>query len=213
MARSSAVRWFEVGPTREELSECFDRAADLLLRGEEGLLRTANPPERSIAARFFLYLEPELAKVTPKSLRYTFDLDYERAEHDPKRLAAMGAEEKRATAELGKKIIPDMLLHRRFSSAPDANYLAVEVKVKKPSRRREEHDLAKLRLLTGVVPWVEKNGNLLRTPDDPGATPPEGALERPARIKPYRFGVMLRLHLLLPEAAPADYCEWIDPSS
>jgi hypothetical protein len=147
-----------------------------------------------------IYLDQQL-KILPNPAGFRLDMEYERAGRDPKAFAGRGP-----NAGFRRKIVPDLIYHRRLSNDLDANHLAVELKTRPTSV--EDHDLAKLALLTGRVPYLlaSFSPNLLRRPnaEDPAAPPPDRhVVALPPTIRPYAFGVFLRLY------RHDDFIEWI----
>ena len=118
--------------------------------------------ERVLAGRLMLNLHEDLKRRSvrmPELHGYTVDLEYERAGNDPKRVTGWRTIDGQRRP-FQRKIAPDLLIHRRRLHLgpgpqidPHANLLAIEIKTN-PSGDVES-DRAKLRLLTGMVDWVE----------------------------------------------------------
>ncbi|MCG5446161.1 hypothetical protein NIE79_004728 [Micromonospora sp. NIE79] len=114
------------------------------------------------------------------------DQDYERAGQVTKRLIGAG---------LGRKIIPDMIVHRRHDLGPAGNLLAIEVK----THNREDgrlHDFAKLSVLTGHAAEAIAYDKCLRLlPSDPVPSDQSfrGHVSLPASMCPYKHGLWLLL--------------------
>lgn len=136
--------------------------------------------ERTVTGRLAVHLDRALQRINDDE-GYIVDIEYERAGRDVKRLQAEG--------RLGRKIVPDLLVHRRGLHGGDENLLVVEVK---PRRRVAEseaiHDRAKLSLLTGDVRTVFTGGRKYLRFD---AVAGDWAVSLPAAISPYRFGAWI----------------------
>lgn len=138
--------------------------------------------ERTVTGRLAVHLDRALQRADDDE-GYIVDIEYERAGGDVKRLQAEG--------RLGRKIVPDLLIHRRGLRGGDENLLVVEVK---PRRRvpgvEKVHDRAKLSLLTGQVNEVFTGARkYLRFCRVPGDWP----VSLPGGITPYRFGAWICL--------------------
>lgn len=173
-------------PSLGQLWEAVCAAIDDLYARDSKLLGTT---ERAVVGRLMVYLDQHLADLSRSGL--VLDQDYERAGQVTKRLVGTGLP--------NRKIVPDLIFHRRHDLGPAANLLAVEVK----TRNRQDgrlHDFAKLSVLTGHVRQAIAYDKCLRLPGDPA--PPRqrerGTVSLPQRMHPYRYGLWL---LLTPNAA------------
>ena len=152
--------------------------------------------------RLMIYLSLQLKRWDEQSY-LTLDQDYERAGREVKQLVGANG--------LARKIVPDMVYHRRGSHHADGNLLAVEVKVADRSASFL-HDRAKLAVLTGLCDHAQVYPKALRLDGDPrpsvdpprdwtGPKPPPGqpagTVGRPTdpltkeQINPYRYGLWL----------------------
>jgi hypothetical protein len=122
---------------------------------------------------------------------FHLDMEYERFGRATKSLQRSGG-----SGPPWRKIVPDLIYHQRGNSRRYSNHLALEIKVR-PARRLEEHDLAKLSLLTGRERYAFVSGKLLscRASTDP-ADPPPGCdvVTLPEGFEPYTYGALLRLY-------------------
>lgn len=128
-------------------------------------------------------------------------MEYERAETNPKAFYGLGP-----SGPFRRKIVPDLVYHRRGALGGSANHLAIEVKAQRDSR--EDHDVARLALLTGraeyafalFTPRVQR----LPGPSDPPSPPPDRhVVVLPRGFQPYTFGALLRLY------QDEEFIEWI----
>jgi hypothetical protein len=184
-------------PTQLQITEAL-RAAVTRLRQED--LELCQTTERVVVARLMIYLDEEL-KSRPNPRGFRLDMEYERAGRDPKAFAGRGPD-----GPFRRKIVPDLVYHQRLANDDYANHLAIEVKAR-PSRR-EDHDLAKLALLTGHVCYAfaffAPNTLRLPGPSEPPEPPPDRhVVVRPPAITPYTYGVFMRLYQDL------DFIEWV----
>jgi hypothetical protein len=137
-----------------------------------------------------VYLSRRLGE--PREDGYVLDQDYERSGAGVKRLSGGG---------LPKKIVPDMIVHRRGGNNADDNLLVIEVKVSdQPAGIL--HDRAKLKVLTGNVGSVDVYGRWLRLPDEaePRLARPRGSVSLPPDMSPYRYGVSVMVSAHEPPA-------------
>lgn len=147
-----------------------------------------------------IYLDEALKRL-PNPRGFRLDMEYERAGVDPKAFTGRGP-----GGPFRRKIVPDLIYHQRLAQDEYANHLCIEVKAR-PSRR-EDHDLAKLALLTARASYAfalsTPNTLRLPNPSDPAEPPVSKCIVvRPPGITPYTFGVFLRLYLDL------EFIEWI----
>jgi hypothetical protein len=137
-----------------------------------------------------IYLEGYLKKLENPHC-FHLDMEYERVRSRTKALARSGD-----GGLSWRKIVPDLIYHKRGSSREPYNHLVLEVKIRQ-TRRLEEHDLAKLSVLTGKDRYVFVSENLLsrRGPADP-ADPPANRdiVTLPEELEPYAHGALLRLY-------------------
>jgi hypothetical protein len=184
-------------PTQLQLTAALRDAVARLRQEDHELHQTT---ERVIVARLMIYLDQELG-LLPNPKGFRLDMEYERAGTDPKAFAGRGPK-----GPFRRKIVPDLVYHQRLRRGKYANHLAIEVKTR--PTRREDHDLAKLALLTGRARYAFAlfTPNTLRLPDpsDPPAPPPDRhVVVLPPQIRPYTFGAFLRLH------QDDEFIEWI----
>ncbi|RQX05722.1 hypothetical protein DLJ59_06900 [Micromonospora inaquosa] len=140
--------------------------------------------ERAVVGRLMVYLDRHLAALSSSGL--VIDQDYERAGQATKRLTARGMPD--------KKIVPDLIFHRRRDLGPTGNVLAIEVKTDRRADGRL-HDFAKLSVLTGHVTTAIAYGKYLRLHGDRA---PEGQartadVSLPLGMSPYKYGIWLLL--------------------
>jgi hypothetical protein len=130
-----------------------------------------------------IYLNRHLTGLSLNGL--VLDQDYERAGQVPKRLIGAG---------LNRKIIPDMIVHRRHDLGSTGNLLAIEVKTHNRDDARL-HDFAKLSVLTGHVAEAIAYDKCLRLPSDPVPSDQnfQDHLSLPAGMHPYKHGLWLLL--------------------
>jgi len=176
------------GPTQQELTSALEAAAQDLRQRDAALRGTT---ERVVVARFMIYLEHHLSRLD-NPVGFCLDMEYERAGSDPKRFAGHGPE-----GPFRRKIVPDLIYHRRQESVQYANHLAIEIKTRRTNM--EGHDLAKLSVLTGREPYafVSFTPNIMtcRGPNDPMDPPPDRYVALlPPGITPYTYGALLRLY-------------------
>ncbi|MEV0427861.1 hypothetical protein [Micromonospora sp. NPDC050495] len=184
-------------PTQLQLTAALGAAVARLRHDDHELQQTT---ERVVVARLMIYLDQELG-LLPNPRGFRLDMEYERAGTDPKAFAGRGP-----NGPFPRKIVPDLIYHQRLGGEEYANHLAIEVKAR--PNRREDHDLAKLALLTGRAPYAFAlfSPNTLRLPDpsDPPAPPPDRhVVVLPPQMRPYTFGAFLRLY------RDHDFIEWV----
>jgi len=152
--------------------------------------------ERVVVGRLILYLNGHLAGLIENGI--VLDQDYERAGRITKRLAGTGLPD--------RKMVPDLILHRRRDQGPSGNLLAIEVKTVKNNYGRL-HDFAKLSVLTGHADNALAYGNCLRLPGDPEPTRQtlRGHVSLPCDMHPYKYG----LWLLVAPTGP-QFWWWLD---
>jgi hypothetical protein len=173
-------------PTRLELTEALEGAVGHLRDRDRELRDTT---ERVVVARLMIYLDQELDEL-PNPKKFRLDMEYERAGTNPKAFAGSGPGRKSR-----RKIVPDLIYHQRLAQGDFANHLAIEVKAR--PGRWEDHDLAKLALLTGRARYafVERRTLRLPGPSDSPTPPPDRDVVCLRRgFQPYTFGALLRLY-------------------
>jgi hypothetical protein len=152
--------------------------------------------ERVLVGRLMIYLNSRLKPVIDDELR--LDQEYERAGQVTKRLAGHGG-------IADRKIVPDMILHRRFDQGPDGNLLAIEVKTLAGQHARL-HDSAKLAVLTGHAQSALAYEKSLRLVGDPAPRQAlRGNVYLPPGMHPYKYGLWL---LVTPGGT--EFRWWID---
>jgi hypothetical protein len=158
---------------RAALDDLYDRDIDLL-----------GTTERAVVGRLMVYLDKHLAGLSRGGL--VIDQDYEHAGQATKRLAATGLPD--------KKVVPDLVFHRRGDPGPTGNVLAIEVKTNSRADGRL-HDFAKLSVLTGHVTGAIVYDKCLRLHSGPAL--PQQARKGEVRLlpdmSPYRYGIWLLL--------------------
>jgi hypothetical protein len=178
-------------PSFGRLWEAVRAAADDLYARDLDLLGTT---ERAVVGRLMVYLDKHLAGLSQSGL--VLDQDYERAGQVTKRLVGTGLPD--------RKVVPDLVFHRRHDQGPAGNVLAMEVKTDSRLDGRL-HDFAKLSILTGHVTEVIAYDKCLRMPGDPAplGQSEKGTVSLPDGMHPYRYGLWL---LLKPNGAQC--CWW-----
>jgi hypothetical protein len=184
-------------PTQSQLTDALKVAVARLRQEDPELHQTT---ERVVVARLMIYLDEALGRL-PNPRGFCLDMEYERAGVDPKAFAGRGPD-----GPFRRKIVPDLIYHQRLAQDEYANHLCIEVKAQ-PSRM-EEHDLAKLALLTGRTRYAfalsKPNTLRLPGPSDPPEPPADRYIVlRPPGTSPYTFGVLLRLY------QDMEFIEWI----
>ena len=177
----------------EVVRELVLDAYDCFRKNDLGLLETT---ERAVAARLLIYLDALVAR-RPVLVDYTVDFEYERTGAAIKGFAGLrAADDSGHQKKFRRKIVPDLLIHRRMINDARSNLLAIEVKTN--PRVSVAGDRAKLNLLTNRHAWAEvrplgrHGGNRLilgggdRPRDVDTAALPRG-------INPYAYGVLIRL--------------------
>ena len=155
--------------------------------------------ERVVVGRLMIYLNGHLNDAIKRE--FSLDQDYERAGPVTKRLDGRGA-------LLGRKIVPDMILHRRLDTGPEGNLLAIEVKTSS-SKYAKLHDFAKLSILTGHAKHALAFDKCLRlNGDEPPNQKLQGHVFLPANMHPYKYGLWL---LIVPNGT--EYWWWMNGSS
>jgi hypothetical protein len=137
--------------------------------------------ERVLASRLAIYLFQAIDE--PRSDLVVVDCEYQRFGAVIKAFAGDG---------LRRKIIPDVLLHRRRDAGRDGNILAIEVKPRF-SRMPSPSDRAKITMLVGVVDEVVAIKDGLRCLHDLRGQPDLGRVRLPDWVHPYSFGLCLAL--------------------
>lgn len=184
-------------PTRDQLAQALEAAANDLRSRDRDLIDTT---ERVVVARFLIYLEYYF-NCLDNPVGFRLDMEYERARTDPKKFNGLGP-----LGPFKRKIVPDLIYHRRGDSGPGSNHLAIEIKTRRTSM--EGHDLAKLSVLTGREPYafVSLSPRILirRAPTDPIHAPSDRyTVHLPSDFAPYRYGALLRLY------KSYDFIQWI----
>ncbi|GAA0393474.1 hypothetical protein [Micromonospora gifhornensis] len=168
-------------PSFIQLWDAVQAAMDDLYTHDLNLLGTT---ERAIVGRLMVYLDRHLAHLSRDGL--VLDQDYERAGQVTKTLVGTGMR--------ARKVVPDLVFHRRRDPGPAGNLLAIEVKTDSRSNGRL-HDFAKLSVLTGHVTQAIAYDRCLRLYGDPA--PPrqseKGMVGLPDGMHPYRDGLWLLL--------------------
>ena len=185
-------------PSRSQLTTALEAAVARLRRNDGELCDTT---ERVVVARLMIYLEEEL-RLLPNPQGFRLDMEYERAETNPKAFYGLGPN----GHPFRRKIVPDLVYHRRGVLGGSANHLAIEVKAQRG--RREDHDVAKLALLTGRAAYAYAlfTPRVLRLPgrcDPPDPPPDRHVVVLPHGFQPYTFGALLRLY------QDEEFIEWI----
>jgi hypothetical protein len=186
------------GPTQQELANALEAAAQDLWRRDGALDQTT---ERVVVARFMIYLERHLVRLDNPA-GFCLDMEYERAGADPKTFAGRGPDGR----PFRRKIVPDLVYHRRLDYGRHANHLAVEIKTRRT--KLEGHDLAKLSVLTGREPYAFASFTpkilIRREPNDPIDPPCDRHVVcLPTGFAPYKYGALLRLY------KRDDFIQWV----
>ena len=137
--------------------------------------------ERVLASRLAIYLFQAIGE--PRNDLVVVDCEYQRFGREIKAFVGDG---------LRRKIIPDVLLHRRQDAGPDGNILAIEVKPRF-CRKPNLSDRAKIGILVGVIDEVMAIKDGLRCPADLRGQCVLGPVRRPPGVHPYTFGLCLAL--------------------
>lgn len=137
--------------------------------------------ERVLASRLAIYLFQMIGE--PRNDLVTVDCEYQRFGAVTKALVGDG---------LRRKIVPDVLLHRRRDAGPYGNSLAIEVKPRFAGAPNLS-DRAKIEMLVGVVDEVVAIKGGLRCRDDLRGQRVLGQVRLPDGVSPYMFGLCLAL--------------------
>jgi hypothetical protein len=169
-----------------------ESVADLYARDREILGTT----ERVVVARLMIYLNEHLRYLATNGL--VLDQEYERVDQVTKALVG--------TQPPARKIVPDLILHRRRDTGSLGNLLAIEVKTKVGSNGRL-HDFAKLSVLTGHIKFADAYEKCLRRPGDPlpNGQKHRGRVGLPRGMSPYSHGAWL---LVTPTQADSESWWW-----
>ncbi|MEV6349471.1 hypothetical protein [Actinoplanes sp. NPDC051851] len=171
-------------PGRPELATALDAAIETLRSRDGDLTGTT---ERAVVARLMIYLDRELTRL-PASPHLRLDMEYERSARSVKSFERPNPP---TGARRRRKIVPDLVYHQRGTSV---NHLAIEVKAAPCPRWQEEHDLAKLLLLTGRTQRIGMDARGRFHPFDPAGRPASEEIRRPRELGAYTYGVFLQLH-------------------
>ena len=154
-------------PSRADLEAATKAAVNRLRHRDRDILGTT---EHVLVGRLMIYLNDQFKQWDDTKL--VLDQDYERAGRDVKRVVS--------TTGLARKIVPDIVHHRRGSHDPEGNLLAIEVKVTN-GNAGFLHDRAKLAVLTGLAPSAMAYPKALRLPGDPA---PAASAKHHPRTRP-----------------------------
>lgn len=183
-------------PAGQQDLEAAIEAAIVTLRVSDGDLMGTT--ERAVVARLMIYLDRELSQL-PHTGHLRLDMEYERTVRsvnalvaaDPERaIKAFDRSNPPANARRQRKIVPDLIYHQRDTSI---NHLVIEVKVGRFPAWQEQHDLAKLSLLTGRVNRIGMDSKRRFHPFDPDRWPNSEEVRRPEDLSTYSYGAFLQL--------------------
>jgi len=164
-----------------DVKELFQAAVAQVYKDDHALLGTT---ERVLVGRLLIYMDRLLEETPGDGLHV--DLDFERAGRDIKSLHQYGT-----PGALRRKIVPDIVVHRRAHNGPSDNLLAVEAKISEGTAGWL-HDRAKLAVLTGNAECALAHRRYLRLPGDrpsPQDDPAPARVALPQDMHPYRLGV------------------------